>query len=290
VKPALLSYLSLAGGILALSLSPLYIRWAQAPGIVTSLFRMTTAGVVLAPLALRQLARDGRFPGWKPILVGLLGGVMTSGDHAFWSTALAFTSVANATLFNYIAPLWVALFAALVWREKLSLPFWGGLVLVLGGMTAVTGANLENGFSLKLGDLLGVCSRLFYAGYFLVSQRGRGLMPTLPYIWLVAVGAAGSLLAICLASGQPLSGFSPQTYLVFLLAGLFSQVGGYFLVAYALGHLPAVVVAPSMIAQPVISALLAIPVAGEMLSPGQVVGGIAILAGIAVVNRAKGRG
>jgi drug/metabolite transporter (DMT)-like permease len=295
VRAKFLPYLSLAGGILALSFSPVFVRWAEAPGPVTSFFRMTTAALVLAPFALRLIVKElkprtGGFNSLRnPFLLGLLGGLLTAGDHGFWSTALASTSVANATLFNYIAPLWVALFAALVWRERLRARFWLGLALVLAGMAVVLGAGLGAGldktFHFNPGDVLAVVSSFFYAAYFLVAQRGRKRLPTLVFIWLVALGAALGLLGLCLTLGMPLSGYPPMTYLAFLLAGLFSQIGGYFMVAYALGHLPAAVVAPTMIAQPVLSALLAIPIAGELLSTGQVLGGLAVLAGIGVVNR-----
>ena len=87
--------------------------------------------------------------------------------------------------------------------------------------------------------------------------------------------------------GKPLTGYSPQTYLAFLGAGLISQTIGYFSVAYALGHLPAAVVSPTMIAQPVLTALLAIPLVGEALLPAQVMGGVMVLAGIYLVNRAQ---
>jgi drug/metabolite transporter (DMT)-like permease len=40
-----------------------------------------------------------------------------------------------------------------------------------------------------------------------------------------------------------------------------------------------------MIAQPVLTAVLAIPFLGEGLQPGQWLGGLAVLAGIFLVNR-----
>ena len=70
--------------------------------------------------------------------------------------------------------------------------------------------------------------------------------------------------------------------------GLVAQIGGYFSVAYALGHLPASVVSPTMILQPVLSALLAIPFTGEMLAPVQWLGGLAVIGGIYMVNISRG--
>jgi drug/metabolite transporter (DMT)-like permease len=287
IRAKILPYLALGGGILALSFSPVFVRWADAPGPVTSFYRMLTAALVLTPLAFFRQRISIREAEWNGIVLGLLGGLLTAGDHGFWSTALSSTSVANATLFNYIAPLWVALFAALVWRERLSKRFWFGLGLVLVGMVVVIGSGMDARFRLNPGDVFAIVSSLFYAAYFLVAQRGRKRLPALVFVWLVALGAALGLLVVCLFSGLRLGGYSGETYLAFFLAGLFSQIGGYFMVAYALGHLKAAVVAPTMIAQPVLSALLAIPVAGELLSAGQMLGGLGVLAGIGVVNREK---
>ena len=60
---------------------------------------------------------------------------------------------------------------------------------------------------------------------------------------------------------------------------------GYFSVGYALGHLPASIVSPTMITQPVITALIAIPLAGEFLLTGQWIGGLVTLFGIFLINR-----
>jgi drug/metabolite transporter (DMT)-like permease len=55
--------------------------------------------------------------------------------------------------------------------------------------------------------------------------------------------------------------------------------------AYALGHLPASIVAPTMVLQPVVTAILAIPFLGEIPTIWQGIGGAIALAGIYVVNR-----
>ncbi|NMB89835.1 MAG: DMT family transporter, partial [Chloroflexi bacterium] len=117
-----------------------------------------------------------------------------------------------------------------------------------------------------------------------ITQRGRRFWDSLAYIWLVSLTSAIVLLGVNLSGGQPLAGFSTQTYLSFLGAGLISQVIGYISVGYALGRLPASVVAPTMILQPVITALMAIPLAGEALALPQLAGGLAVLGGIYLVN------
>jgi len=66
-----------------------------------------------------------------------------------------------------------------------------------------------------------------------------------------------------------------------------TQVFGYLSVSYALGHFPASVVAPTLLAQPLITALLAVPLLGESLSLGKILGGTAVLAGVLLVHRSQ---
>lgn len=281
-----LPYLALVSGILALSLSSLFVRWAgDAPGTVTAFYRMLVASLVFAILAYTQ-ARQGTLAiprRW--LFLPLLGGCFTALDHATWSTALHETRVATATLMNNLAPLWVGLFAALIWRERLNGRFWLGLALTLGGATLVLGNDFIYRPQLNRGNLLALGSSLFYAGYFLITQRGRQHFSALGYIFLVTLTSSLVLLGINLGFGSPLTGFSPQTYLAFLGAGLISQVIGYFSVAFALGHLPASVVSPTMVAQPVLTALMAIPLVGEPLNLAQAFGGLIVLTGIYIINQ-----
>lgn len=286
-RQVVLAYAALALAVLVLSLSGLFVRWAGTPGPVTSFFRMGIAAVVLSAIVVR---RGGKIhlPRWSLALLPLAGGLFTALDHATWSTAIEYTNIANATLLNNMAPLWVALVAVLFWRERLRSLFWVGLGLAILGAAIVFGMDLSGNTHDGRGDLLAIVSSVFYAGYFLVTQRGRLYFDVLRYVWLTTLVAAVFLLGLNLAVGNQLLGLPPQTYLVFLAVALISQITGYFALSYALGHLPASVVAPTMISQPVLTALLAIPLAGEALSISQWIGGAAVLAGIYIVNRVRG--
>jgi len=286
-RQTVLAYAALALCVLVLSLSGLFVRWAGAPGPVTSFYRMGIASVVLTAVVVQRRARV-RPPRLSLLLLPLAGGLFTALDHSTWSTAIGYTNIANATLLNNIAPLWVALVAVLFWRERLKGLFWVGLGLALSGAAIVFGMDLIHDPHLGRGDLLAILSSIFYAGYFLVTQRGRLHFDVIPYVWLTTFVAALFLLGVNLVAGHQLLGLPPQTYLMFLAVALISQITGYFSLSYALGHLPASVVAPTMILQPVLTALLAIPLAGELLSMSQWIGGAAVLIGIYIVNRVRG--
>jgi drug/metabolite transporter (DMT)-like permease len=279
-------YLALGLGILCLSMSAIFVRTSNAPGIVASFYRMLTATLILLPVI--AIKNKGKMNIEKRWLLGpLAAGFITALDHGSWSTAIAYTSIANANLINFIAPVWVALVAWLFWKQKMSRKFWLGLALVIAGMTFVFGSNIILHPSFSKGDALALLSSFFFAGYYLITQRSRSRVDALTSTGLIAAGSAVTLLVICLISRAPLAGYPASTWMVFIAAGIISQICGYFCMTYALGHIPASIVSPTMIASPVISSLLAIPIAGESLSLFQIAGGLLVFLGIFLVNKTQ---
>lgn len=281
-------YLALLGGVLALSFSALFVRWASAsggaPGTVTSFYRMAIATLAILPFLVNQQKKAENKISWKWLPLPIIAGVFSGLDHGIWSTSIQYTRVANATLLNNISPLWVAFVAAMVFKEKLAGRFWLGLGLTLAGAGIVFGNDIVSNPHLSWGDALALIASLFYAGYFLFTQLSRKHLTTIVHVWFVCLAAGMVLLIGCLAMKQPLLGYPPPVYLAFLGAGLISQTFGYSVIGYALGHLPASVVAPTIVAQPVITSLLAIPLFGESLHLTQWVGGAIVLGGIYLIN------
>jgi drug/metabolite transporter (DMT)-like permease len=282
-RQSALPYLALLTGILCLGFSAIFVRWANAPGPVMAFYRLGLSTLFLAPVFFIKRHTSPRIP--KAILIfPILGGLLTALDHSVWNTAVNFTTAANATLLGNTAPIWVALAAWLIWHEKLNSRFWLGLGLALAGAAVVLGSDFLRQPTFGLGDMLAILAGVFYAGYFLVTQRGRQHLDTLSYIWIVGLSSTLFLLGGVLVLDYPLTGYPITSYQAFLAAALFSQTLGYLSVGYALGHLPAHLVAPTMIGQPVVTALIAIPLLGEQLHSSQWIGGITVLLGIYLVN------
>lgn len=285
----ILPYLALGSGIICLSFSAFFLRWSDAPGPVTALYRMIFASLILTPLALPRILKGRVTVERKWLRFPLIGGFFSSLDFAFWSLAVGMTTVANATLLGNASPLWVALFALLIFREKLGRLFWAGLGLILGGAVLMMGSDFMLHPSVGLGDILALTSSIFYSGVFLSAQRGRENLDPLTYTWAAVCATATCLLVIVLLLGYPLTGFPLQTWLIFLASAIFSQILGFLSTSYALGHLPASIVAPTMIGQPVLTAILAIPLLGEIPGGWQLAGGLLVLGGIVLIHQSHNR-
>ena len=283
-----LAYLALGAGVVALSLSAMFDRWANAPGPVTAFYRLALSTLLLLPFFARGARRPQAIPS-SHLVFPLLAGVFTAFDLGLWTSSLSYTTAANATLLGNTAPLWVALGAWLVFREKLSRDFWGGLVLALAGALLIMGTDFLFHPRFGIGDLMAIFTGVFYGCYFLATQRSRERFSSLNHLWLTGLSASLTLWIINLVLGHPLGGYDRQSWLIFFSTAIVSQLIGYLALAYALGLLPARIVAPTMILQPVLTAILAIPLLGEVPSLWQAAGGLIALCGIYVVNRSHNR-
>jgi len=280
----LLPYTALAVGIIALSLSAMFIRWADAPGPITGFYRLFISTILFLPFFIQQQRKlppmEMRWV-WFPLCAGLF----TAFDFALWNTSVKYTSAANATLLGNTSPLWVALAALFLFKEKLRGTFWLGLAFTLAGAVLIVGTDFFNHPSLGLGDLMASTAAIFYAAYQLITQRGRVHIDPFRYIWLVGVSATIGMLIINLILGNSFTGYDTQTWVIFFTAAIVSQMIGYLSITYALGHLPASVVSPTLIGQPILTTVLAIPLLGELPSALQWTGSLVALAGIYIVNQ-----
>lgn len=277
-------YIALAIGITALSLSAMFVRWSDAPGPMTGFYRVLISTFFLTPFFLRQQKTLEPIDK-KYLAIPLIAGIFTAFDFAFWNSSLKYTTAANATLLGNTSPLWVALFALFFFREKLRGIFWMGLALALAGAALVMGSDFLTHPSLGVGDLMASIAAIFYASYQLTTQRGRRHIDPFRYMWLVGVSATLGMFIINIVLGYSFTGYSTQTWIIFFVTAIISQMIGYLAITYALGHLPASIVSPTLIGQPILTTILAIPLLGEIPNAIQWIGGAIALAGIYIVNQ-----
>jgi drug/metabolite transporter (DMT)-like permease len=279
-----LIYSSLIVGVLGLSMAAFFVRWANAPGIVTGFYRMAIATALMAlPFASR--VNSHAKPSSKGVIFAVLGGFAFACDLALWATGIMMGEVTNPTLLANTAPLWVGLGTVLIFHRRLKPQFWVGVILALGGAAFLLGIDASRGTAIGLGSSLGLLASFFYAAYWLLTQKGRECLDSLSYFWIAALSSTVLLTVIVLISGQSFTGYPLKTYLTFLGFGVFTQVVGWLSLNYALGHLPASLVSPTMLGQPLLTGILAWPLLGEPLSLKQIFAGIAVLVGIYLVHR-----
>jgi drug/metabolite transporter (DMT)-like permease len=215
----------------------------------------------------------------------LVPGLFFAGDLALWHWSIQLTSVANATLFANFAPIFVTVAARFLFLEQIRLQFIVALALALTGATLVVGSSFSLTQRHVFGDLLGLATALFYAGYMLSVKFVRRNHDTLQVMIWSSLAACPILLGIAVASRETLLPRTNSGWTVLLALALISQVCGQGLIAYAFRHLPASFSSLSLLIQPVVAAALAWLMLAERLSPLQALGGIVVLCAIAIATR-----
>jgi drug/metabolite transporter (DMT)-like permease len=286
-----LAYTSLVVAVLGITWSAVFVRWAGVSGPASAFYRVLVAAAVLLPW--RALRRDLAPPPWRAAWLAVAGGAFFGFDLLFFNTSVLRTSATTAVLLGNNAPVFVGLGAWLLFDKRPGAPFWWGLTLALTGCAAIVLADARStgiGSGDTPGDLMALTAAVFFAGYLTTTERVRAGMDTLTFSSLAVAGSVVTLLVICLVLKTPLTGYSTRSWASLAGLGLVSQLAAYFAIVYALGHLPATIMSVGLLAQVPLSALLFVPVLGEPLTATQVGGGLLVLAGIYVVNRAPRRG
>jgi drug/metabolite transporter (DMT)-like permease len=279
--PNITAYLALLIGVFCIGFSAIFVKFADLPGPVSAFYRVLIAAAVMLPW---RIAQRNALPKTDLLRLIALGGIFFALDLWLWNTSILLTTAAKATLLANNAPLWIGLGSLIIFREKLPVGFYLGLMIAMVGMAIIVGVDAWRAFHFNAGDLLAISASLFYAAYLLTTQKARTFVDTLTFNSVYMTAAALILLPINVLGGYSLIGFSTQSWLALLGLGLISQLGGWLAINYALGHLRAAHVSVSLLGQAVVTALLGIPLLGEGLTWNQVIGGVLVLSGIYLVN------
>jgi drug/metabolite transporter (DMT)-like permease len=273
-------------GATAIGLAPIFVRLSETGSTATAFWRIALALPALWLWMHLDRRRGLAEPktahplDWPLVLPGLF----FAADLAVWHVSILWTSVANATLLANFAPIFVALVAWLWFKERLRWMFPVGLIAALAGAAAVMQASFTLSGDRLRGDLMGLLTAVFYAGYQLCVKRLRATRSTGAIMFWSGVVSAGALLMLTLALGEKFWPVTARGWLVLVALALISHVAGQGLIAWALAHLPASFGSVSLLWQPVFAACAAWLAFGESPNILQAFGGAAVLAGIVLAR------
>ena len=289
-RPSVPPIVGIVIGIAAVSSASIFIRFAQreAPSLVIAAARLTLSSLILVPLALTRYRHEYRRLTSRDAWLAVFSGVFLALHFATWISSLEYTTVASSTVLVSTSPLFVAITAWLFLREKIGPAVIAGLVVALAGSAVIGLSDRSGGMrNALLGDLLAFAGAVTVAGYLLIGRRLRAKLSLIPYIAVVYGTAAVVMLAMVLVTRERVVGYSPTTYLWFLLLALVPQLLGHSAFNWALAHLPATFVAVATLGEPIGSTILAYIILGEMPTPIKIVGAVLILAGIVVAAKTE---
>lgn len=287
-RRARVAFLVLLVGAACIALAPIFVRLSEVGPVPTAFWRTALAVPFLAamvPLLPAETARTGHLSGWTSLGGFALAGALFAGDLGFWHWSIVYTSVANATLFANMAPVFVALFAFALYGTRFTRLFLAGMALALVGAVMLMGDSVALGGRHLLGDVLGLITAMFYAGYFLAIARLRAHYRAGTVIALSTPFTALCLVPPMLASGGDWLPVTLYGWAVLAGVAVVSQSLGQGLIAYAFAHLPPAFGAVSLLLQPVLAAGFAWLLFDEAVAGLQAVGMVAVLTGVVTARQ-----
>jgi drug/metabolite transporter (DMT)-like permease len=262
------------GGIAVTTMSPFdltYLRWLIA---VVPL-------VVIAHVAERP---DWRavLRAWPLLLVLAVLGMLAY--NLFLYEALNFTSPAGASLINAANPATMALLAAALVKDRLTLRGIAGIALSLGGVLIIlSGGSLATLFALdfNVGELLMVGAVIVFSLYSIWGRLARTVPP------ITATAAQAVLVCVVMTPFALVTGVEvprdPEPLLALLYIGIFPSVGAYVLWNLALRDTKASVAGIYLNLVTVFTVVIGL-LLGDSVPPVELVGGVVVIAGVLITS------
>lgn len=287
-RPPLPPVLVLLVGIVAVSAGAIFVRLADAPALAVAAWRSGLAALILLPFTVRRALREWWAAGIPERRVALLSGACLALHFACWIASLSFTTVASSLVLVDTTPVWVALAAPWLLRERPSRLQVAGIAAAFSGALVLGAGDLRLEGDAILGDLLALAGAVTATGYILAGRRVRPRFSIGSYALLAYGTAAILLFGMAAATGTPLTGFPPPTWGWLLALALGPQILGHSSYNWALRWVSAPTVSVFLLGEPILGSLWAWLFLDEVPPAPTFAGGALILAGIWLAAREEG--
>ena len=253
--------------------------------------RYTLAGAILCAVACRARKRPGTTPiapadRMKIIILGL---VIILINQTFYLYGQKLTTAAHGALLFTLTPIFAYLMAMIRRSESWSYVKGTGIILaVVGSGVIILGKGLRLDPETLKGDLIILVAVVAWA-YYLVW--GKPLVEKYGALRITAYTLGSGAVAFFpfglyrLATAD-LSRIDSLGWVSVLYIAIISSVIGYFIWYWLLKYMEASRVAVLSNAQPIVAGILGIYLLGESLTLPFVLGGIIILAGVTITQKA----
>ena len=274
-------------GVMGISLSAIFVRLSQAPSAVTAAWRLCWTVLLMTPVVFgsREVRQELLSIRKKTAALSLLSGLFLAAHFFTWFESLQFTSVSSSTTIVCTEVIWVSIGFCLFLGGRLNRKEILTIAVAFAGSACIAFADSAAGGMHLYGDLLALLAAITVAVYMLLGRVVRADVSTSVYTYLVYVACAGALLLMCAFQGHSLVAYGGRAVLVGLLLAVFSTILGHSIFSWCLKYFSPSFVSASKLCEPVVAAVMAGFLFGEIPTALQVVGGILIIGSVFYYSR-----
>lgn len=274
-------YIILAFGLLGVSFgAPLARFLPELAALTIAFWRMAGASTLLwshgvihkqEPLAKRKF----------PAII--VGGIFLALHFAFFYSAVKLTSIASATLFATLAPIFTLVYERFALKHKFPMGALVGLWMAIAGAVIVQGTEFAWGSEATQGNLYALASSAFMSVVLIIAQRVRSQITNILYTRWLYLFAALTLALITFSLGIDLNFHSTDAKWLLGLVILPTLIG-HNSMSYAVKYLRPTIVGSMPFGEPILASLLAWIFFGELVGWNVVIGGAITLSGLVLLT------
>lgn len=267
-------------GVIGISFSAIIIRNISAPPTIIAMYRLLITTLLFLPFTLTRRIDELKKATLKDYLLCCLSGVFLALHFTTWISSLFLTTVAASTVLVSMQPIFTALIAFLLFKERISNRALIGMIIAIVGSSIIGLEGLGTGDSSFYGNLLALIGGLMGALYITIGRGMRQKMSNMTYGFLVYGSCSIVLVLINLFTNTSLRGYRGLDYIYFAALALICTIGGHTVLNWGLKYVEASKISTFMLGEPVGATLWAIFLLKELPGFVQIVGGIIILVGL----------
>lgn len=207
----------------------------------------------------------------------IFSGLAVGLNWIFLFQGYKYTSISNATLSYYFAPVFVTILAPFILKEKLTLSKFLCVLMALVGMFCIVGVDGINGGSDLIGIAYGLLAAGFYASVILMNKFLKGI-DSIEITVIQLISATITLLPYVLyVEGLGILSASSVSIPYILILGIVHTGIAYLLYFSSLQGLKGQTIAVLSYIDPVFAIIISAVILKEQLGFLQIIGGVLIL-------------
>lgn len=156
----------------------IFVKNIDMPSMEIAFFRAIIASVTLIGVGLFNKELDMKKYSKKNLTLLILSGIAMGFNWVLLFQAYKFTTIANATLSYYFAPVFMVLAAPIILKEKLSKRKVSAILVALLGLFLILNAkptSNEPSLNTSLGILYGLSAAVLYTTVVFLNKSVKGL-------------------------------------------------------------------------------------------------------------------
>ena len=279
-------------GVIGISMSAIFVKFSSAPSAVTAAYRLLWTLALMTPVTFgnRKIRQELFRVNRKELLLSCFSGVLLAIHFTLWFESLNHTSVASSTTIVCTEVIWVSLGYAIFLKGRIRLRAVFCILVTLAGSVLIAFSDSNAGGVHLYGDMLALLAAIAVAGYVLLGRVVRETVSTTVYTYLVYASCGAMLLVFCMLQGSSLFDYGVSGAIVGLLLAVFSTLLGHSIFSWCLKYFSPSFVSASKLCEPVVAAILAGFLFGELPTMLQLAGGVFILGGVLYYSRLEQEG